>query len=112
VQARVRIVLAQRTLRYAVDSGHYNGEHLWNLNPRRAVWGHFFISPEILKADDRLRARLDVTLIDIYGRAHPLLPMGYIHGLKPSDEWYAEVSMQELDIDLEPLAFRDQQIVT
>jgi hypothetical protein len=105
VQARVKIILAQGTTRYLVASGlsgHYNGKHLWNLNPRKVFGGHFEISSEILQSDERLRARIDVALVDIYKREHQLLPVGYIHGLKPNDQWYPEASMEELQIEAEP----------
>ena len=41
-------------------------------------------------------------LVDIYEREHRLLPIGYIHELKPQDHWYAEPSMEELKITDSP----------
>jgi len=99
VQARIKITLAQGTsYRQLVPSKHYDGTHLWNLNPRQGICGHFPIPPEILDSSERLRAKIDLTLVDIYQREHVLLPMGQIHGLKPDDQWYAEPSMVELAI--------------
>jgi len=99
VQARITITLAQApTYSQVVPSKHYNGTHLWNLNPRQGIYGHFQVSPEILNNSERLRAKIAVTLVDTYRREHVLLPMGYIHGLKPDDQWYAEPSMAELGI--------------
>jgi hypothetical protein len=47
-----------------------------------------------------LRARVDVGLIDIYEREHKLLPVGYIHQLGASNDWYLEPSEEELGIPL------------
>ena len=69
-----------------------------SFSPPLTVNGHFEISPDIPKGSERLRARIDVTLVDIYQRKHLLLPIGYIHGLKPQDQWYAEPSMELLGI--------------
>jgi hypothetical protein len=71
---------------------------LWNLNLRQGIAGHFDIPPEIPTKNERLRAKIEVTLVDIYKRDHVLLPMGFVHGLRPEDEWYAEPSMAEPDI--------------
>jgi hypothetical protein len=99
VQARVKICLAWGTSRQLVASDHYNENHLWNLNPRQGISGHFETPAEIFGGHERLRARIDVTVVDIYKREHQLLPIGYIHTLGPNDEWYAEPSMVELGIE-------------
>jgi hypothetical protein len=80
-------------------SAHYDGRHAWNLNPGCGFGGHFALPPEIkIDRSERIRARIDVTLVDIYDRPHPWLPVGNIHGLRPGDDWYAEPSLEELDI--------------
>jgi hypothetical protein len=48
-----------------------------------------------------LRARIDITLVDIYRREHKLLPEGYIHPQQPDSDWYFEPSEQEFDIRAE-----------
>ncbi len=61
--------------------------------------GHFGAPPGVqLMSDQPLRARVDVTLIDIYAREHKLLPVGFVHRLKPDDDWYFEPSEQELGV--------------
>lgn len=99
VQAQVKITLAQGPLRCSIPSGHYDGKFVWNLNPRQLVGGHFRL-PSAIRYDnpERLRARIDVTLLEIHGRKHQLLPVGWIHGLKAGDQWYFEPSIEALDI--------------
>ncbi len=98
VQARVEITLVQGSRLFdPITSGHYNGKYLWNLNPSFKVMGYFGIPAEILD-DPRepVRAKISVTVVDIYRREHDLLPGGYIHKLGPQDEWYFEPSLEEL----------------
>jgi hypothetical protein len=100
VRARVTITLVQGRRSFGpVASPHYNGSYLWNLNPRQGTSGHFTLPQEILaKRKDRLRARVDVALTDIYEREHKLLSVGYIHTLGVHDDWYFEPSLEELRI--------------
>lgn len=100
VQARVSITLARGMSQTVVPSNHYNGRHLWNLNARQGISGHFQLPAELQTDNERLRARIEITLIDIYKREHQLLPMGYIHSMLSGDEWYAEPSMEELAIGM------------
>jgi hypothetical protein len=104
VKAHVTIRLAQGSAPPSmIPSAHYDGKHAWNLNPGCGFGGHFALPPEIrIDRSERIRARIDVTLVDIYDRAHPLLPVGYIHGLGQGDCWYAEASLEELDIPVRP----------
>jgi hypothetical protein len=53
-----------------------------------------------MSGNDALRARIDVTLIDIYERPHTLLPVGYVHRMGPGDDWYFEPSEEALAIPL------------
>ena len=99
VRARVQVTLAQGSQVFSWDSGHYSGKFLWNLNPGFGVNGHFDVS-HFLSEQVPLRARIDVTLIDIYEREHKLLPVGYVHRLGASDDWYLEPSEEELNISL------------
>jgi hypothetical protein len=99
VRAHITVVLAQGSRRHAVHSGHYNGNHTWNLNPRQGFGGHFGLPPDFQIDDgERIRAKVGITVIDAYHRKHQLLPVGYMHGLGPGDDWYAEPSMEELDV--------------
>jgi len=97
VQAQILVKLARGSQAHSFDSGHYSGKVLWNLNPSFGVNGHFAV-PEALSGSDPLRARVDVTLVDIYGREHRLLPVGWVLDLKRRDDWYLEPSMEILDI--------------
>jgi hypothetical protein len=78
-------------------SGHYSGTYLWNLNARQGVHGHFHIPHGVpLHGSEPLRARVDLTLIDIYGREHRLLPTGFIKPLDSDRDWYFEPAEEEL----------------
>ena len=105
--ARVRvwmwITLAQGRTNYGHPKGsrHYNGAYLWNLNPRFGVNGHFPLPGKVHRSftvkKENVRARIDVTVIDIYERHHKLLPVGYV--LTPSEnDWYLEPVERELNI--------------
>jgi hypothetical protein len=100
VQARVRITLRQGRRSFGlVSSPHCNGDYLLNLNPGKGFNGHFQIPREVLlNGTEPLRARIDITLVDIHGREHKLLPEGYIHALRPDCDWYFEPSEQAFGI--------------
>jgi hypothetical protein len=101
VRARVVIILAQGSgvLGHPKGYGHYDGKYLWNLNPGAGVNGHFDLPDSVsLNSGDPLRARVDVTLIDLYERRHSLLAVGFVHRLGPTDEWYFEPSEEALKI--------------
>ncbi len=77
---------------------HYNGAHLWNLNPGRGTEGHFAITgADLGQGAEPLRARVDVTLIDIYERRHALLGVGFVKNVGVA-EWYFEPSLETLAI--------------
>jgi hypothetical protein len=95
VQVRVKLVFRKgnKTLGVLKANPHYNGTRLWNLNPSFGVNGHFevpraWVEPE----SDDLRVEICVTVVDIYGREHSLLPIAYVHRLEPDIEWYLEPS--------------------
>jgi hypothetical protein len=93
VRARVVISLSQGGRSYGCPQtgGHYDGKFLWNLNPRSGVVGHFDVPESVLQnGTDPLKARVDLTVIDLYDREHTLLPGGYVHTLQPGAEWYFE----------------------
>jgi hypothetical protein len=98
VKATVRVTVAQADCILAIpDTGHYNGRNFWNLNPSFGVDGHFAIKNYNAASDRPLRARIEVTLMDIYGRKHDLLPVGYVT-MSSGQDWYLEPSEEELAI--------------
>ena len=99
VRASVRVTLVQadRTLGVPAGSGHYDGSFTWNLNPRQIVVGHFRVPDDVLQhPEDPLRARVDITLIDIHQRKHAMLPGGYVRTLGSNDDWYFEPCEEQL----------------
>ena len=103
IRGRVEVNLFQGSRAFGPPqtSGHYNGRYLWNLNPGFGVSGHFNVPAEMLQNDSEpMRARIDVTLIDIYDREHKLLPVGYVRTLGSQGYWYFEPSEDELSASL------------
>jgi hypothetical protein len=96
IRAKVCISFVRGKASFGVTSGHYDGQFQWNFNPRQKFNGHFTVPTAVQVDMNDLRVRIDVTLIDIYDRSHPLLPVGYI--LKePALDWYFEPSMDALN---------------
>jgi hypothetical protein len=61
------------------------------------VEGHFHVPHEVPHhSSGLLRARVDLTLIDIYEREHRLLPTGLIKPLDSDRDWYFELAEEEL----------------
>jgi len=88
---RVRVVVqsliggAKKTL----PSDLYSGKKLWNLNPRKAFWGHFEMPAHLIPDEERLELRVTLTVVDRYAREHPFLPTGFVW--QPEGKyWYAE----------------------
>jgi hypothetical protein len=107
IQARVEINIVQgvRSFGHPGTRGHYDGTYIWNLNPGFGVAGYFKVPQEtLLDQTQPLRARIDVTLIDIYERSHRLLPVGYILDLQSECEWYFEPAEEELSTVHDPAA--------
>jgi hypothetical protein len=100
IKAEIVVTLAQGPNVFgSPGEGHYDGKYLWNLNPQAGVNGHFKLPAGIsINESARLRARVDVTLIDYYERRHKLLPVGFIHMLGQGDEWYFEPSEEAFAI--------------
>jgi len=102
-RVRVWITLArgQKLYGHPYGSSHYNGTFIWNLNPGFGVNGHFSTPREAPKrlatVKEEIRARIDVTVIDIYDRCHRLLPVGYVLNASLG-EWYLEPSEEALDV--------------
>lgn len=98
VRALVQITIAQAARRFVPSASQYNGKVHWNLNPGFGVDGHFDISAFAPSTVRSLRARIDVTLVDIYLRSHQLLPVGYIYDAARHTDWYLEPSEELFDI--------------
>jgi len=101
VRARVRITLAQGDRRLTLPTtGHYDGTHMWNLNPGFQINGHFFVEGHDSALPQPLRARIDVTLIDVYERPHVLLTVGFVLETGTGSNWYLEPSEESLGIPM------------
>ena len=99
VKAKVRVTLAQGNHLLGVPaSGYYDGTYSWNLNPHLGVVGHFDIQGYEKSSMERLRVKIDITLVDIYERPHALLPVGYVLQSGAVNEWYLEPSDEALDM--------------
>lgn len=96
-RAQLTVTLAQGQRVYGSPrSGHYDGRYRWNLNPGSRINGHFSL-PFKYRPSVPLRARVDISLIDIFERSHTMLPVGFI--LAPgAPDWYAEPSEEALQI--------------
>lgn len=97
IKARIEITLCQgrEFIGHPESSGHYNGSFMWNLNPKFGFSGWFRIPKLKLKSDASIRAKVEVTIIDIYDYKHKLLPGGYIKNTKSDSDWYYEPSIEE-----------------
>lgn len=69
--------------------GYYDGKTVWNLNPYQIVFGHFNVPRICATSDEILRIKLEVTLIEIDGREHNLLPVGWTF-LRNKNAWFFE----------------------
>ena len=99
VKAKIVITLSQgnKLLGTPETKGHYNGKYLWNLNPRFTFGGNFPVPDTILEnKNEPIKAKVELTIIDIYDREHVLLPGGFVKHLDQEMDWYAEPSEEEL----------------
>ncbi|MBM4273323.1 MAG: HNH endonuclease [Deltaproteobacteria bacterium] len=71
------------------EAGLYAGEHLWNLNPRFAIFGHFYAPKVVVNGTGKLEVKVEITVIDQYEREHRLLPIGYVY-IREDNSWYLE----------------------
>lgn len=72
-----------------VKLNQYNGNSLWNLNPRFVVLGHFPLPYEVVDSTERLEIRVFIIVIDQYERKHQLLPLAWVY-MKDRNSWYLE----------------------
>ncbi len=70
-----------------IKNQFYSGEIVWNLNPRTIVGGSFGIEKDWIESGEKFRIELNPTIIDIYERAHPLLPFCYTYVGKERNTW-------------------------
>jgi len=70
-------------------TGHYSGKQPWSMNPRLGYGGRFMVPDQAVKSTERLEIKVQVTVIDQYERAHPLLPIGWVY-MRDKNSWYAE----------------------
>jgi len=89
VRVRVLVESVAKGRSVAHPSHLYNGESLWNLNPRMMFSGHFDMPESLMLPDERLELRVSVSIVDRYDREHHLLPVGFVY-VPDGDYWYAE----------------------
>ena len=93
---RTRVFLGSRDLglvkgekRGGKYMGYYDGKVLWNLNPYTLFFGNFSIPEISAKTDENLRIRVSVTLIDVNGQKHMLLPVSWTF-MRDKNDWFLE----------------------
>ena len=98
LRARITIILRNElTDRPLSPTGrHYDGNYFWNLNSGKGCNGHFSLPPNV-NTQTLIRARIEVTLYDIYHYKHKQLPVGFIHPSGGKD-WYYEPSEEEFGL--------------
>lgn len=103
VRVRVRITLSQGNRKFGSPwtLGHYDGRYLWSLNPRQGCHGHFELPKQMFPRKGPIRARVDVSILDLYEREHFLLPVGWVLPLSSKGEWYFEPAEEELGVVIE-----------
>ncbi len=88
VLVAIQVFLGDKHL-WSPKTGHYSGEHLWNMNPRFGVRGHFSVPDEAVKSTEHLEIKVKVTVIDQYERKHQLLSIGWVYMID-KNSWYLE----------------------
>ena len=69
--------------------GYYDGKTLWNLNPYQVVFGNFNVPEICVNTDEDLRIEIRVTLLDIKGQEHELLPVSWTF-MRNKNAWFFE----------------------
>ncbi|MCW3985973.1 MAG: toll/interleukin-1 receptor domain-containing protein [Candidatus Bathyarchaeota archaeon] len=69
--------------------GYYDGNLLWNLNPYILFFGNFSVPDICIETEEDLRIEVKVTLIEIDGQTHELLPVGWTF-LRDKNNWSFE----------------------
>ena len=69
--------------------GYYDGKVLWNLNPYTLFFGNFSVPKICAETDENLRIEVSVTLIDVDGQKHKLLPVSWTF-MRDKNDWFLE----------------------
>jgi hypothetical protein len=71
--------------------GYYNGNKVWNLNPRLTINGWFVVPPKFRPSapEMELEVVVSTTVVDPYKRPHHLLPIGFVF-VPDNQSWYVE----------------------
>lgn len=70
----------------------YCGERPIGLNPRGRFFGHFSVDDESIRSHETIEIRVNVKIEDIYGRIHPLYPVGFVY-MRDQQDWFYEPSI-------------------
>ena len=73
----------------------YRGGLLWNLNPKEGVHGHFPLPDAACIESRDLRVEINITISDVYERAHKLLPVTYVYSREGGEWWLDPLSAQQ-----------------
>ena len=88
-KVKVRAFVGDKLIEEIDDKhGYYSGDTEWHLNPATKIIGNFVIASKVVKKANthRLRMQANVTLIDVYGREHQLLPFCSTYVPESKDE--------------------------
>jgi len=95
-KVKARVFLGSRDLGLVEGSqrggkymGYYDGKILWNLNPYTIFFGNFSVPKICAETDENLRIEVSVTLIDIDGQEHKLLPVSWTF-MRDKNDWFLE----------------------
>lgn len=69
--------------------GYYDGKVLWNLNPYTILFGNFSVPEMCTKTDENLRIEVSVTLVEVDGQEHKLLPLSWTL-MRDKNGWFLE----------------------
>jgi hypothetical protein len=87
LKVKVEVILGNNNVGILPDQ--YNGNYVWNLNPRHRFRGHINLPKATVESTQRLELDTTITIIDIYQREHVLLPMAHIYD-RTGNTWFAE----------------------
>lgn len=87
LKVKVEVILGDKNIGVLRDQ--YDGNHVWNLNPRHRFYGHINLPNETVKNTLRLELDTTIVVIDTYQREHKLLPMAHVYD-RISETWCAE----------------------
>jgi len=89
-KVEARPILGGKDLGLLEDSkGYYTGEELWNLNPRKTIFGNFSVPKKCVDSTEDLKIEVRVTAIDQYGRSYAYLPQCWSY-VRKHNYWFLE----------------------